>query len=34
MALTKKLAIYGGDPIIKKEFPAYNTIGKEEINAK
>ena len=28
-----KLAIYGGDPIIKEMFPRYNTIGKEEIDA-
>ena len=33
MVLNKELAINGGHPVIKKEFPAYNTIGKEEINA-
>ena len=33
MVLSKELAINGGHPVIKKEFPAYNTIGKEEINA-
>ncbi len=33
MTINKELAIYGGNPVIKKKFPAYNTIGKEEINA-
>lgn len=33
MNQNKKLAIYGGDPIIKTKFPAYNTIGEEEIKA-
>jgi perosamine synthetase len=28
-----KLAILGGDPVIKKEFPSYNSIGTEEIKA-
>ncbi len=28
-----KLAINGGDPIIKKSFPRYNTIGEEEKSA-
>ena len=28
-----KLALYGGEPVISKKFPIYNTIGKEEIKA-
>ena len=33
MIKNNELALYGGEPIIKKNFPIYNTIGKEEINA-
>ncbi len=33
MKENKELAIFGGEPVIKKEFPIYNTIGQEEINA-
>ncbi len=33
MNQNNKLALYGGDPIIKTKFPAYNTIGEEEIKA-
>ena len=33
MIQNKQLAIYGGEKVIKEEFPLYNTIGKEEINA-
>ena len=28
--MTKKLAIYGGNPVITKPFEKYQTIGKEE----
>ena len=31
--MQNKLAIYGGDPIINTNFPRYNTIGKDEIDA-
>ena len=33
MIQNKQLAIYGGEKVIKEEFPLYNTIGKEEIDA-
>ena len=33
MSKKNKLALYGGDPIIDKSFPVYNTIGEEEIRA-
>ena len=33
MSKNSQLALYGGEPIIKKYFSTYNTIGEEEINA-
>ena len=33
MKIIDLLAINGGKPVITKEFPKYNTIGEEEINA-
>lgn len=30
---SSKLAILGGSPVLNKEFPIFNSIGKEEINA-
>ncbi len=29
----EKLALFGGEPVIKKEFPIFNSIGKEEVEA-
>ena len=33
MKENKNLALFGGDPLITKPFPEYNTIGQEEIKA-
>ena len=31
--MKSKLAIFGGDPVINKNFKHYNSIGKEEAQA-
>ena len=31
--MKKKLALFGGSPVIKRNLNTYNSIGKEEINS-